>query len=72
MRIFVKARPLAGEEKVEKIDDQHYYIWVKEPPAKGLANRAIVKAAAEYFKVPVSTVKIVSGFTGRQKVLLIS
>ncbi|PIV45904.1 hypothetical protein COS23_01900, partial [bacterium (Candidatus Moisslbacteria) CG02_land_8_20_14_3_00_36_53] len=32
MKIFVKAKPLAKESKVEKIDDTHFVVSVKEPP----------------------------------------
>ncbi|TAN32167.1 DUF167 domain-containing protein [Patescibacteria group bacterium] len=71
MRVFVKAKPLSGREQVEKIDGTHFVIWVKEPPERGLANRAVIKAAADYFQVPIATVRIVSGFTSRQKVLLV-
>lgn len=56
---------------MEKIDGTHFVIWVKEPPERGLANRAVIKAAADYFQVPIATVRIVSGFTSRQKVLLV-
>ncbi len=72
MKIFVAAKPRAHEEKVEKIDDTHFEVSVTAPPVQGLANRAIVKAIANYFKVAPSRVKILSGFTSRQKVLEIN
>ncbi len=56
-------------EKVEKIDDSHFTVSVKEPPIQGMANRAIVKVLAGYFGVTSSSVKIVSGFTSRQKII---
>ena len=67
MKIFVKAKPKAGIEKVEKISENHYVVWVKEPPIKGLANKAIVRALSKYFDV--SDVVIVSGLTSRTKVI---
>jgi len=69
MKIFVKAKPRAHEEKVEKIDDAHFEVSVTAPPVKGLANQAIIKTIAEYFKIAPSRVRIVSGFTSRQKIL---
>lgn len=69
MKIFVKAKPSAKEEKVEKIDENHYQVWVKEPPIKGAANRAIAKALAEYFKKSLSQIIIVSGHTSRNKII---
>lgn len=72
MKIFVKAKPNAKEEKIEKIDENHYLVSVKEPPIKGEANRAIIKALAEHFKVSPSQVDIVSGYTSRNKTIEIS
>ena len=69
MKIFVTAKPGAKEERVEKIDETHFFIAVKEPPVQGRANRAILKALAAHFGVPVSCICIVSGYTSRQKVI---
>jgi len=71
MKIFIKAKPNAGEEKVEKIDDSHYIVSVTAPPVKGLANLFILKALSEYFKVPKSNVQMISGYKSREKVFLI-
>lgn len=69
MKLFIKAKPRAYEAKVEKIDDTHFVVSVREPPENGLANRGVVKALAEYFGVAQTRVRIVSGFTSRQKVV---
>ncbi|MEK7634869.1 MAG: DUF167 domain-containing protein [Patescibacteria group bacterium] len=68
MKINVKAKPSAREEKVEKIDETNYIVSVKEPPVQGKANTAINRALANYFKVPIFQVKMLSGFSSRQKV----
>ncbi|OHA63079.1 MAG: hypothetical protein A2842_02585 [Candidatus Wildermuthbacteria bacterium RIFCSPHIGHO2_01_FULL_48_25] len=65
MKIFIKAKPGAREEGIEKIDEAHFVVSVKEPPKEGRANRAIEKALTEYLHKPV---KLVSGFVSRQKV----
>ncbi len=69
MKIFVKAKPAAKEDKVEKIDEEHFSVSVKEPPIQGRANLAIVKSLAEYFNVSPSRVKIISGFISRLKTI---
>ena len=69
MRIFVKAKPGAREEKVEKIDDNNFIVSVKEPPIKGKANEAIRNALAVYFKTGSSCVKIISGYASRNKII---
>ncbi len=69
MKIFVKAKPRSKETRVEKIDETHFVVAVKEPPVEGKANRAILEALALYFSLPVSRLKIVSGYTSREKVI---
>jgi len=68
MKIFVKAKPLSKEEKIEKIDETNFIVLVKEPPKDGKANRAIIKVIAAYFKITPSRVNLVSGFSSKQKV----
>ncbi len=69
MRIFVTAKPNADEEKIEKIDSTNFRVAVKAPPVLGRANTAITKALAIYFNVPQTNVRIVSGYTSRQKII---
>lgn len=68
MKIFVKAKTRAKEEKIEKVSENSYIVWVKEPPEKGLANKAIAKVLAEYFGKCPSEVEIVSGFSSKRKI----
>lgn len=68
MKIFIKAKPSAKEEKIEKIDEINFIVEVKEPPQKGKANKAIAKVLALYFNVVPSRVNLISGFSSRQKV----
>lgn len=67
MKIFVKAKPSSKEEKIVKIDESHYEVFVKEPPIGGMANRAIIKAISDYFNAP--NVRIISGHFSRQKII---
>lgn len=69
MKIFVKAKPNSKQEKVEKIDENNYVVFVKEPPAQGKANNAIKNALAVYFKTGSSNIKIISGYSSRQKII---
>ncbi|MBI4100421.1 DUF167 domain-containing protein [Candidatus Microgenomates bacterium] len=67
MKIFVKAKPLAKKIGIEKVDENHFIVSVKEPPVRGLANQAIAKALADYFGVSSSCVFLITGFSSRQK-----
>ncbi len=69
MKIFIKAKPMSYEEKVEKIDESHFLVCVTEPPQNGLANRGITRVLADYFKVSPSRVIIKKGFTSKNKII---
>lgn len=68
MKIFVKAWPNAKTESIEKVDETHFTVSVKEPPVKRKANAAIAKALAQHFDIAPSSVLLVSGFSQKQKV----
>lgn len=69
MRIFVTAKPKSKKAYIKKVDNENYIVSVKEPPSEDKANGAIIKALADYFKIPVYQIRIVSGFTGKKKVI---
>ena len=69
MKIFVKAKPNSSEEKVEKIDEKNFVVSVKEPPVNGLANKAIIKALSDFLGVHPARIKIISGYTSKQKII---
>jgi len=69
MKIFVRVKTKAREEKVKKIDDINFTVSVKQAPEKGKANLAVVKALADYFDVNQSAVEIISGSTSKLKII---
>ncbi|MDP3245270.1 MAG: DUF167 domain-containing protein [bacterium] len=69
MKIFISVKPGSKEEKVEKIDENHFQVAVKEPPVQGRANQAIIKSLAQFFNISPFSVKIISGWTSRQKIV---
>ncbi len=81
MRIFVRAKTDARVTKVTKIVEPPslfrtpipksisvYKVSVTESAVDGKANKAIIQALAEYFKVAPSLVTLISGATAKQKV----
>ena len=68
MRISVKVKPSAKQEKVEKVGKNNFTVWVKERPFEGRANRAAADILAEYFSVPKSQVVLVKGGTSKNKI----
>ncbi len=74
MRIFVKVKTGAREEKIEKIKSKEgkkgdcFLISVKERPIRGAANRAIIKTLAKYLDIAPSRIQNISGATSKWKV----
>ncbi|MBI2086051.1 DUF167 domain-containing protein [Candidatus Daviesbacteria bacterium] len=68
MRIFVKARPKSKKEYIKREGEGSFIVAVKEVSEKGKANQAIIKALAEFFNIPISSIVLVSGQTFKQKV----
>ena len=67
MKIFVKAKPNSKNEATEQIDENHFAISVKEPPIQGRANEAIALAIAMHFNVKRSQVRLIFGFSSKEK-----
>jgi uncharacterized protein (TIGR00251 family) len=71
MKIRVKVTSNARSEEVIK-NENDYLVRVKEPAREGKANKAMIKALAGYFKVTQSSVRILSGVGGRNKIVEIT
>lgn len=79
MRIFVKAKTGAKEDKVtppplKLMPDAEplYVVSTKERPVEGRANEAINKLLAKHFDVSRYQIKLISGATSKRKVFDIS
>ena len=72
MKILVTAKPGAKTEKIEKLGDHHFAVFVKERAKEGEANKAIEKALAVYFGVKPYEVEIVSGHMAKNKLVEIT
>ena len=67
-RLTVRAHPKARTMRLEW-DGSTLEIWVREPPADGRANAAVVRAVAQWAGVAPSQVTIVSGAAARHKLV---
>jgi len=67
MKIFVSIKPNAKAKRVEKINEGHFKVWVRESPIDGKANTALIKMLAGYFDIAPSRVEIISGHSSKKK-----
>jgi len=68
VKIAVRVKPRSRVEEVSREGDS-YVVRVKEPPVEGRANRAVLRLLASHLGVPESRLRIVSGFSSRNKVI---
>ncbi len=70
MQIRIKVVPGAKKEKIIKEKD-FIKVYVKEPAQRNKANKRLVELLSEYFGVKKTSVKILKGKFGREKLVLI-
>jgi len=68
-RVHVKAKPNARKTAINKIEDGVVYIDVAAPPEDGKANDEIERFLS---KATGKRASIKSGFTGKEKTILLS
>jgi uncharacterized protein len=69
VRIRVHVVANARRASVEPLEGGRLRVAVTAPPHEGQANKAVIEALAEYFRVPRSRVRILLGRTARRKVV---
>jgi uncharacterized protein (TIGR00251 family) len=67
MKIQVKVKPNAKQQKIDELADGSFIIALKSPPVDGKANQELIKILAKRFKVSKSEVLIKSGALSRHK-----
>ena len=69
MRFNVKVKPGSKKNSVEKIDDEHMVVRVKEKAIEGRANDAVIAQLSEYFNIPRGRIKVIVGLKSRNKII---
>jgi uncharacterized protein len=69
VRVTVVAHPGARVERVGFLDSETLGVWVRARPVEGQANAAIERLLASVLRLRASQVRIVSGATGRRKIV---
>ena len=68
----IKLHPKAKKNAITGVLGDALKLSITAPPVDGKANDAVLRFFAELFSVPRSAVSITSGFTSRNKVVMIS
>lgn len=72
VRIAVQVQPRASRTEVAGLQGAALKVRVQAPPVEGAANAAVVALLAEALGVGRGAVALVSGGTGRRKVLTVT
>lgn len=67
MKILVKTKLFSHENKIEKHNNE-LIAFIKKPPEKGKANKAIIKLLARYFKTAINNIKLIKGHKQKNKI----
>ena len=71
MRISIKVKPSAKENKVEETGKNQFLVKVKAPAKEGKANKEVIEVLAKHFKVPKSCVTIITGLKSNRNIVKI-
>ncbi|WP_013322431.1 DUF167 domain-containing protein [Gloeothece verrucosa] len=69
MKIQVKVKPNAKQQKIEELEDGSLVISLKSPPVDGKANEELIKLLAKKYQVSKSQISIQSGLSSRNKLI---
>ncbi|MCR6544541.1 DUF167 domain-containing protein [Dehalobacterium formicoaceticum] len=65
----VKVQPRASKNELAGILGDAVKLRITAPPVEGEANKAVIRFFARLFKLPQTSVQIISGDTSRNKVV---
>jgi len=69
MKIFAKVKAGAKEQKIEKLSENEFVLWVKAPAREGRANAAVLELLSAYFKIPKAGIAIIKGHKSKNKII---
>ncbi|MFA5953209.1 MAG: DUF167 family protein [Candidatus Pacearchaeota archaeon] len=65
MKIKIKVHANSSQEKIVKINEEEFEVWIKQKPIDGKANIFLEKLLKNYFK---KSVKLIKGITSQIKI----
>ena len=71
VRLTLHVQPRSSQSELAGLHGDAIKLRLAAPPVDGAANAELVRFLAELLKVPKSAVEIVSGQTGRRKVVFV-
>jgi uncharacterized protein len=70
-RFALRVQPRASRNAIVGVMGDAIKLAITAPPVDGKANQAVIEYLSDLFRVPKSSIVIVSGETGRNKLIAI-
>ena len=67
MRINVTVKPGSSQNKVAINGENDVTVWTHARAHDGEANRAVIEALSDFYKVPKTSIKLIRGETSKKK-----
>jgi uncharacterized protein len=67
MKIFLRVKANARQEKIEEVSPGHFCAWVRTQAFEGRANQAVIKALSRHFNISPSRISILNGHSSKNK-----
>lgn len=73
MKISVHVKPWSRSESIQWVENLFWektlVVKIREKPVDGEANKGLIEALSDFFKVAKSNIHILHGHTSREKVI---
>lgn len=70
--IRIKAFPGSKKYHIEETKPEELRVFVREGAERNMANHAIIRTVAEYYKLPPNKLRIITGHRSQNKTIQIS
>jgi uncharacterized protein (TIGR00251 family) len=69
MLLHVRVAPRSSKNEIVKMPDGTLKIKLHAPPVEGAANEELIKLLSEEYNTPKSSIKIIKGAKGKNKIV---
>lgn len=71
MLLKLKIKTNSKENKIEKLKDDEFRIFVKAKPEQGMANQKALELLSEYLQIPKQKISLIKGHASPSKIVQI-
>jgi uncharacterized protein YggU (UPF0235/DUF167 family) len=69
MLIKLRVHPEAKKDAVARRAADHYDVWTRQPPERGLANAAVLALMGKELGIPAGRIRLIKGAQSPSKII---